>query len=94
MLENRNIGSVARVTYSKSCQLRMNVVAAIPVAANANPMSRTTPMSNTASGEWISPMASITIMNATPYSAPRSSAQEISPSAMSPGCIGVASAAS
>ncbi len=39
MAENRNSGTLTRVTNSKSCQLRMNVVAAIPAAANANPVS-------------------------------------------------------
>ena len=93
-MENKNIGRVASVTNSKCCQLRMNVVAAIPPAANANPMSSAVGSASTAHHECTSCMASMTIMNAVPYSPPRISAQEISPSAMSPARIGVDRAAS
>ena len=74
MVENRNIGSVASVMYSKSCQLRMYVVAAMPAAANANPVSTAAGSAASAQYEWISPMAAMTTRNATAYRAPRSSA--------------------
>ena len=38
MVENRNIGRITSVTRSKSCHERMNEVAAMPTAANANAM--------------------------------------------------------
>ncbi len=47
-----------------------------------------------AHSEWIRPSAAITIRNGMAYRPPRISAQPISPAAMSPELIGVASAES
>ena len=83
------------MTNSKSCQLRMYVVAAIPAAANANPVStRGRQRQHRPPRVHQAHAASMTSMNANAYSAPRISAQPISPSATSPARIGVASAAS
>src|SRR5690349_18921641 len=92
--ENRNSGTLTRVTYSKSCQLRMNVVAAMPAAAKANPVSSAEGSTPTAQGDLSRPITSITAVNANAYRAPRISAQRTCPSATSCARIGVASAAS
>ena len=70
------------------------MVAAIPIPANAKLMSSEAGTATSTQAEWTSPMAASTTRNATAYSRPRLSAQVISPSAMSPGPSGVASAAS
>ena len=48
------------MTYSKSCHDFMYVVAAVPIAANANPMTSTAGRASSAHHEVMSPMASIT----------------------------------
>src|SRR6266542_4095244 len=81
-------------TTSKSCQLRIQVVSAIPAPANAYPISTETGSASTAHQEPIRPIASITTTNIAEYAAPRSSAQVTSPVATSHGRSGVASTAS
>ena len=93
MVENRKSGRLTSVMYSKSCQLRMKVVAAIPAAANANPVSTAAGRASAAQYDLARPIARMTTMNAIAYRAPRISAQPISPSATSPARIGVASVA-
>ena len=94
MVENRNIGTLIRVTNSKSCQLRMNVVAAMPAAANANPVSTAAGSTPIAQYEWNRPMTSMTQVNAHAYRALRITAHSTCPRARSGARIGVASAAS
>ena len=72
----------------------MNVVAAMPTAANANATSSATGNASNAHGETMSPIPSITARNPAEYNPPRSNAQAISPIAMSIGPIGVVSIAS
>ena len=72
----------------------MYEVAAIPQAANAQPMSTAAGSTSTAHSESTSPMASITTRNPVAYSWPRMSAHEISPRATSPADRGVARMAS
>ncbi|PXY22028.1 hypothetical protein BA062_31335 [Prauserella flavalba] len=67
---------------------------AIPTAANANDTSSAVGTSSSAHGEATSPSTLITPKNASAYRPPRSTAQAISPSAMSSGPMGVASIAS
>src|SRR5690349_802441 len=72
----------------------MYVVQAVPIAANANPVSTTTGMVSTAHHDEIRPISSMTTTNETEYIEPRASAQVISPSATSAGVTGVARTAS
>ena len=72
----------------------MNVVAAMPTAANANASSVAAGTANTAHGDRTSPSTRMTTTNPSPYSVARITAQAISPSATSPGPSGVASTAS
>ena len=58
------MGKVARVTNSKSCQLRMKVVAAIPAAANAKPISSAAGSAAMPQMECTRPMASMTTRKA------------------------------
>jgi len=62
--ENKNIGNIASVTHSKSCQLRMNVVQAMPQAANANASSNANGKHSNAHHECSKPIAVITTRNA------------------------------
>ena len=62
--ENRNIGSVARVTNSKSCQLRMNVVSAMQMPPNASPISSAAGTTSTAHQDDTRSIATITRRNA------------------------------
>ena len=64
MVENRNIGRIASWTNSKSCQLRMNDVQAMPTAAKASPISIVAGRASSAHHDSISPMTSITSRNA------------------------------
>lgn len=73
---------------------RRNVAQVMPTAANANDTSNATGTSNSAQGEVTRPIPVITPKNASAYRPPRSTAQPISPSAMSNGPMGVASIAS
>jgi hypothetical protein len=73
----------------------MKVVHAIPTAPKAKPMSTAAGTASTAPGsEGTSPAISAMTRKPTPYSAPRSCEKVISPTAMSPGRMGVASTAS
>src|SRR5215203_5208013 len=69
----------------------MNVVAAIPTAANAYLIRLAAGIANSAHHDVTTPAAVATTRKATEYSSPRISAQEISPSAMSRGPSGVES---
>ena len=60
---NRNSGRVMTNTRSKSCQVRTNVVAAVPRPAAANPMSTDAGTASSASGVEARPSRSITTMN-------------------------------
>ncbi len=51
------------LTRSKSCQERMNVVAAIPQAAKANPIRRAAGNARIPQNEGMRPMAAITTRN-------------------------------
>src|SRR4051812_23980234 len=72
----------------------MSVVPAMPSAANANPMRVAAGSAASAHQECTRPNAAMTIRKATAYNAPRMSAQQVSPTAMSPAPTGVASMAS
>ena len=72
----------------------MKEVAAIPTAANANPISRAAGTAMIAHHDSTSPNAAMTIMNPIAYRPPRMSDHVISPTAMSTGFIGVARTAS
>src|SRR5262249_46360091 len=72
----------------------MNVVAAIPRPANANPISIAAGRQRIAHGELVRPRIAIVARNAPEYAVPRAIAQPISPSAMSVVPRGVASMAS
>ena len=50
---------------SKSCHVRMNDVAAIPIAPNPNPMRSAAGTASNAHGETISPSSAMTTMNPT-----------------------------
>src|SRR5215207_8073972 len=72
----------------------MNDVQAMPVAPKAKPTRRAAGSARTPQGDRNSPMTSITRQNAAAYTPARTSAQPISPLAMSTGASGVASIAS
>ena len=63
--ENRNIGRTTSWTRSKSCQVFMNEVAAIPTAPNANPMSNADGIARITHGEDARPRTSITTRKPT-----------------------------
>jgi hypothetical protein len=93
--ENKNIGMIASWMNSKSCQLRIQVVAAIPAPANAYPISTAAGSASTAHHDSTRPIAAITTTNIAEYrNPPRSSPQVTSPVATSHGRSGVASTAS
>jgi hypothetical protein len=71
----------------------MNVVAAMPAAANANPVRTAAGSASTAHPDSSRPIASMTTMNANAYRLPRISAQPIWPRATSAARIGVVSTA-
>ena len=50
--------------HSKSCQMRMNVVQAMPTAANANPASAATGSTSTAHHEETRPVTTMKTRNA------------------------------
>ena len=79
---------------SKSCQLRIYDVAAIPTAANAKLVKMAAGKHKIVHGDSTKPSDAITTKNAPAYIDPRMSAQPISPSAMSPTPRGVDSTAS
>ena len=74
---------------SKSCHVRMNVVAAMPAAANANASSVAAGTAKIAHGDSTRPSTRITTMKPSAYSVARITDQPISPSATSPGPSGV-----
>ncbi len=67
----------------------MNVVAAMPQAAKANPMSSAAGAARIAHGDWTRPRTAMTMTNAVAYRKLRVSAHTTSPSAMSPTPSGV-----
>ena len=67
----------------------MNEVAAMPTAANANPINSAPGSVSRISGERTIPNSTITARKPTVYSPPRMSAHASSPSEMSAGDIGV-----
>src|ERR1044072_7348941 len=79
VVENRNIGISASCTRSKCCQERMNVVHAMPTAANENATSNAAGRASSAHAEAIRPIASMTVRKPKAYIPPRNNAHAISP---------------
>ena len=65
MPENRNIGRTTSWIRSKSCQVFMNDVAAMPTAPNAKPRSSAAGTARMTHGETTRPKTTITPMNPT-----------------------------
>src|ERR1039458_2646997 len=88
--EKRNMGRIASMTRSKSCQLRRYVHAAMPAHANARDVRIAVGRHSSAHGDWVSPSAHMHTRKLVEYSAPRVTHHESSPSAMSSTLSGVA----
>ena len=85
---------IASCTNSKSSQVRMYEVAAIPMPPKAKPIRVAAGRASTAQNDCTKPNAAITTRKATAYMRPRSRAHATSPTATSPTAIGVARMAS